>query len=153
MAVKEYVKRIWRNNSNINDWAGWNAIKGNAETIGSIVKGMGKEDQGEEVKINSFQDAVKFYGLTEADLKKRMKSHLYTAIFSLVLGVAALVWTLHLLIIKAMFLSSMVSLGLTVLMLSYAFREHFFYYKIKEKRLNCTVSQWLQGFFSKKRSR
>lgn len=153
MAVKEYIKRIWRNNSSVSDWSGWSSVKNNAETIGSIVKGMGKPDESDAFVAKTFEEAVKHYGLSEADLKKRMRAHLYSAIFSLIFGILAVIWSIHLLIGKSMFFSALVSLGLSLLMFSYAFREHFFYFKIKERRLDCTVAQWLKGFAIKKGSK
>ncbi len=152
MAAKEYVKKVIKNNTNASDWASWQVVKNNGRSVTNLLKSMGKTDQPDYV-AESFEEAVKHYGLSESDLENRMKSHFSTAIICALLGLVAFGWAMYLLIAKLMYLSTIVALGLSLLMFSYAFREHFFYFKIKRKNLNCTVSEWLRSLIPVKRQK
>lgn len=146
MAVKEYFIRIFRKNTSVGTWSNWKAVKHNASSIKEMVKGVGSADQDNAYVASSFEEAVKHYGMSEADLRKRMKNHLVTAIVCAILGLFAFGWMINLVFFNGMLLSGLVALGLSSLMLAYAFREHFFYFKIKQRRLNCTVREWFLSF-------
>lgn len=151
MGIRSFIKNTVKTNTNVKSWSAWNTIKENA----NVVKGFANDIKVPDainpgVKV-TFEDAMKKYGVSESDLASRMKSHFTVAIFCGLLGLAALIWTIYLLT-KLMFLSSLVGIALSLLMFSYGFREHFYYYQIKQRRLNCTVKEWLSGFLSNKRS-
>jgi len=152
MGVKQYVKKVWRNNTNISEWTSWKSVTANADAVKNLMKGLGEISEPGGYQADSFEAMVKHYGLSEAVLKKRMKFHYIAAIFSLTLGLAAFGWFIYIAFFKGMFLSGLVAFSLSSLMFSYAFREHMFYFRIKQRKINCTIQEWLKGFFPSKRS-
>ncbi|OGT45791.1 MAG: hypothetical protein A3E82_07130 [Gammaproteobacteria bacterium RIFCSPHIGHO2_12_FULL_38_11] len=148
MGIGSYLKNTVKDNANVKGWSSWGAVKDNAKTIGGILKDVKTEAEKPIVKT-TFAEAIKKYGLSESDLNARMKSYFRVAVFCAVLGLVAFCWTLFLLF-KLMFLSSLMALGLSTLMLAYAFREHFYYFQIKQKKLDCTVHEWVSSFFPNK---
>jgi intracellular multiplication protein IcmV len=150
MGIRSFVKNTVKNNTNVKSWSSWNAIKDNAKTVKYFANDLKALDKPKPTVKITFDEAMKKYGLTENDLSKRMKSHLLVAAFCGALGAFAFIWALYL-FAKLMFLSGLVGVSLSFLMLAYGFREHFNYFQIKQRRLDCTFNEWLSGFFPHKK--
>ncbi|OGT62737.1 MAG: hypothetical protein A3I77_05610 [Gammaproteobacteria bacterium RIFCSPLOWO2_02_FULL_42_14] len=99
----------------------------------------------------TFEEAVRRYQLTEAQLQHRMNSYYRVAILCAILAVAALTWMVFL-FVKAMIFPGIAALSLALLMFAYSFSEHFRYFLIRERRLGCTMSEWFFSLFGRKRS-
>lgn len=149
MGLRDYVKSTVKDNTNVKSWSAWDAVRDNAKTVYGFVKDLKPADQSvAPIKI-TFEEAVRQYGLSEDDIRSRTKTHFVVAVFCLLLGFVAMGWMVFLLT-KFMFLSAIVAFSLGALMFAYAFREHFFYFQMKQRRLNCTVKEWFSSFFAKK---
>lgn len=151
MGVRSYVKNTFKANTDAKNWAAWDSIRSNARTVKNIVSdinGSGRDPSGVPQK-ETFDEAVKRFGLTEAELQVRMKNHYRVAVICAILGLFSLVWVIPL-FIKALYLSTIVALALSMLMFAYAFSEHFLYFRMKERRLDCTVDEWASSFFKKR---
>ncbi len=151
MGVRSYFKNTVKNNTNVKSWSSWDAVKENAQMVSGLVKAMKPSVTGAEaVTPKSFQDQMKTAGLSEKDLQDRMKGHLRVTLVSLLLGLGGIGWTIYI-FQKQMYLSGLMSLSVTLVMFAYAFREHFFYFEMKQRRLNCTVKEWFFNFFPHKK--
>lgn len=149
MGFRSFVKKTAKTNTNVKGWSGWHAIKANANVVKNMAADF-KYDAKPAIDTQmTFEAAIKKYGLSEKDIAHQMKSNLLIAYFAGALSLIGLIWALYLLI-NAMFFSSLMGFSLSVLMFAYAFRSHFFYYQLKQKRLNCTVKEWASSFLSKK---
>ncbi len=148
MGLRSYLKNTAKDNSNVKKWSSWDSVADQAKVIGSFVKDF-NEPAVAPVKT-TFEEAVKRYGLSEHDIQARMKSHLFVSIICAILCVFAFAWAIFLLA-KLMILSSLVSLSLAVLMFAYGFRENFFYFQLKQRRLDCTFREWMLSFYPKKK--
>lgn len=140
MGVRNFVKNTVKKNTNIRSWMDWSAISQNAKVVSglasNVAAGANKKPRNE-----TFDAAVQRLQLTEADINNRMTALYRVALFAAVLGLGGFGWTIFLLL-KGMFLSSLVALSLGALMFIYAFREHFHYFQMKKRRLDCTVKEW-----------
>lgn len=128
-------------------WVGMDQIKGNSQTIHNIIKRLlatTKNSRGTSLK--SFQEAMQHYGLTDEDVKKRMRSSLRLVYFCLGLSLVMIAYTIYLFVVHLV-LSGFVTTMLTFLLWSYAFREHFNYFQMKEHRLGCTFHEWFTSTF------
>lgn len=151
MKIFGYIKNTFKNNTNVKGWLSWDAVKENGRTIGELAKGLtDQKSSGDGYVATDFEAAVKHYGLSEADLKQKMSVHLKAALFSAALGLVALGFTVFWLV-HLVFLTALASFALGFLMFAYAFREHFSYFIIKQRRLNCTVKEWLVSLIPSKR--
>ena len=147
MGFRNYVKRIITINTNVRGWSGWDLIKDNAQ----IVKNFASDLKVPTIIVpQTFEEAMKQHGLSESDIQKQIRTHFITACICVALSVAAFLWMFHLLF-KGMFLSGLVSFSLSALMAAYGFREHFAYFQLKKRRLNCSVGEWASSFFPGKR--
>lgn len=143
MGLRSFIKNTAKTNTNVKGWASWGEIKQNAQVVGTFMDTFKKRNQ--TAQPETFEEAVKRLSLSEQDINARMKSYFRVAALCAILGFAALGWTFYLLLFRAMFLSSLVGLGLAGLMFTYAFREHFYYFQMKNRRLNCTVKEWFSS--------
>lgn len=150
MGVKNFVKSTFKANTNVKGWSSWEQIKENGKTVNNFFNDLKAPKPAAKTTQLTFEQMVQQQKLTEKDLQTLKQSHLRVAICCALLGLGALGWMIYLLS-KAMFLSSIVALSLSALMFAYAFREHFGYFQIKQKRLNCSVKEWFSSFFSKKK--
>ncbi|PIZ05114.1 MAG: hypothetical protein COY58_00700 [Gammaproteobacteria bacterium CG_4_10_14_0_8_um_filter_38_16] len=153
MGFRSYVKNTVKDNTNVKGWVDWSAVKENGRTIGSFIKSIKTPDLNVPVQKTTFEAAVKKYNLSDAQLQQQMRSHFRVACVCLLLGLGALGWAVKILL-QGMITSSFVSVALSILMLAYAFREHFLYFQIKQRRLGCSVHDWFfTSFLSKNKGR
>lgn len=99
---------------------------------------------GEPGKPETFEQAIKRMGLTEADLEKRKKMFTTQVILYIVMSFLVLIYAIHLAStheVTGMFMAILVS----VLGLAYAFRSHFWLFQLKQRRLGCTFKEWLSS--------
>ena len=148
MGFGSYIKNTVKNNTNVKNWSAWDAIKTNAKTIVGMVKEPVSAGAAQEKR--TFDETMKEYGLSENDIQVRMNTRFRTAIGCFLLALIAIGWTIYL-FITSMYLSSIVALTVAGLMSAYAFREHFYYFQMKKRKLNCTFKDWLSNFFSHKK--
>lgn len=149
MGVRDYVKNTVKTNTNIKGWSSWDSVKGNAKVVGRFIDDLKAPNSKAPPVAITFEEAIKKYAMTEADVSKSMRTHLQTASVCLALSVASFVWMFYLFYI-GMFLSGLVSLSLSALMAAYGFREHFHYFQMKRRKLNCTINEWASSFLSKR---
>lgn len=147
MGFRSYVKNTVKANTNVKSWTNWDLLKDNAQIVKNFAQDLKAPNESIPVRSQSFEEAMQTYGLTENDIKKRMRTNFLTAVFCVVLSLASFSWMFHL-IYKGLFLSAVVSLSLSALMAAYGFREHFFYFQMKKRKLNCTVKEWASSFLS-----
>lgn len=152
MGIRSVVKKGVKNNTNFKRWAAWDTIKGNGKIIGNFISDLRAPHTKDVPVKETFEEAVARYQLSETDIRKRMRSHFRVALFCVLLGLVALGWTVYWLM-QWMFLSGLVALALAMLMFAYAFREHFYYFKMKKRRLDCTVHEWFSSFCPVKRKK
>ncbi|OGT32986.1 MAG: hypothetical protein A3C44_06540 [Gammaproteobacteria bacterium RIFCSPHIGHO2_02_FULL_39_13] len=147
MGILNYFKHTIKDNTNVKGWTSWDSVKTGGKTVKDIISDMKPAEQ-DSAKKMTFDEAIKKYELTEQDLARQMRTHLLVSMMCFLLGIGAMGWTFYLLF-QVMILSGFMSLSLSFLMLAYAFREHFYYFEIKQRRLDCTTKEWALHFFSK----
>lgn len=150
MGFRDYIKNTVKANTNVKGWSGWDTVKNNAK----VVKNFADDLKAPETRVPpvelTFEEAMKKYGLTEADVQKNMRASHITAWVCFALSLFAFLWMFHL-VWKGMILSGLVSLSLSALMGAYGFREHFQYFQMKRRKLNVTLPEWVSSFLSFKR--
>lgn len=97
--------------------------------------------QKKSVTSNSFDEVVSKLGLSKLQIQKNQDAFYH---FSLILSSVAfciLIYTLYQLFFGSI-QATLVSFLLMLLAWTLAFRYHFWYFQIKERRLDCTVKEW-----------
>lgn len=141
MAKKHRVTGFFKSMFNVRLWTGYDRIKDQGSQIKDeyqrmfTVKEAGHEENLEEV-MQRFQ-------LSESDLQDRMRDFYRLSMMMLVMFVPVFCYFVYMLIslhLHAAFLSLVVSFFPLVL----AFRYHFWYYQLKQRRLGVTFKEWLR---------
>ena len=129
----------------IKGWLSLNFLKKNTADLKGQAEELlftGEPATGEE----GFEDVVKRFKLTQAELLKRQKEFWYLSCFVLCLALAMLGYAFYLLwgfSLQGFVVACSVSSFLCVL----AFRYHFWSYQYRRRKLGCTFSEWKRDFF------
>lgn len=144
MGFRKTVKKGLFSGLNPMRWVGFEQLANNAKTIKNLADGIVKSPRKDQSQYHpsTFEEAMQYYGLTEADIKKRMHISLQITIVCLALSILMIGYSVYL-FITALPLSAFVCVILTWLLWAYAFREHFNYFQMKQRRLGCTFKEWL----------
>jgi intracellular multiplication protein IcmV len=92
----------------------------------------------------TFEEAIIRLSLTEQDLQARLKEFRYLTRFFLSLAGVLVCYTLYL-VIKLSVLGTLISVCLSLFCLAQAFRFHFWSFQIQQKKLGCSVEEWLKA--------
>lgn len=136
--IASVIKRVF----NVRQWSDYDRLKAFTLFLGDGIKKMvvprktDIKDTGE-----TFSEALAEMHLSEDDLLARKKglyrlSILMCTIFLLVFSYAIY----HL--VYSNYKAAIVSLVISMISLVLAFRYHFWYFQIKERKLGCSVQEW-----------
>lgn len=143
MGLKNATKKTFSLGFNPLRWVGFEQLKANGSLLKNMVNRYFEPSEAKKsTKPETFETCMKRYKLTEEDLQKKIK---FTRLFVFVcLGASLLMlgYTFYL-FSSHLFLGGFVAFTLTLLLWAYAFREHFNYFQMKQRRLGCTFKEWL----------
>ncbi|MGQ3892111.1 type IVB secretion system protein IcmV [Legionella sp. CNM-4043-24] len=127
---------------NVRAWMDFDRIRSFTTYLGNGIRKMvvpepvNVEDAG-----NSFNEMVAAQNLSEKDLADRARGLYRLSMIMLVMASAVFVYALwHL--VSGNWKATIVSLVVTSIGLVLAFRYHFWYFQIKERKLGCTFQEW-----------
>ncbi|AAO91145.2 type IVB secretion system protein IcmV [Coxiella burnetii] len=146
MGFKNTVKKGFFSGLNPMRWVGYEHIASNAKTIRNIVDNIIEKPTAASSQKETFEECLRRFNLTEEDIKKRMKNALRIVIFCLALSFGMAGYTVYL-FVHGLPLSAFVCVILTFVLWAYAFREHFNYFQMKQRRLGCTFKEWFTCTF------
>jgi intracellular multiplication protein IcmV len=145
MGFKSILKKGVSGGVSPKQWIGFGQIKGDTVKVSKIAKAVFKREKHTERK-ETFEEAMKRFDLSEDDIKKRMKTS--KQLVFIFLGISALLafymtyqW------VSGHFIGGFICMVLMSLILSYAFREHFNLFQMRQRRLGCTCKEWLKSTF------
>lgn len=95
----------------------------------------------EPTREESFEEAVERLHLSPSAIQTKQRQCLIIAALFFIAGIASAVYTFALLL-KKEFAASFLGFGVTALLLAFAFRYHFWYFQIKNRKLGCTIADW-----------
>ncbi|WED42441.1 type IVB secretion system protein IcmV [Legionella cardiaca] len=144
--LKGIIKRIL----NVRAWVDFDRVKAFTIYIATGFQKMfvpqSKTKQGE-----SFDEAVARMNLSEEDLRAKQSSLYRLSILMCVAAVCIFIYALYHLFYGT-YRASIVSIVLLLIALVLAFRYHFWYFQIKERKLGCSFNEWYrQGLKGDKR--
>jgi len=128
--------------SAVQSWVSWDALKDNTTYVKDSTRGLFSVEKPR--RQETFEEAVARLNLTESDILDRQKSFLRIAMVIGTLGILTLFYTLYLLW-NASFGSSALALTVTLLCIATACRYHFWYFQTKNRKLGCTIREWLDA--------
>lgn len=124
-------------------WMGAETLGRDARNIQGFAKSIIKTPQPQQVRKESFEQAIKRQNLTEADIQRRIKETRITSWVYFSFFMALLLYTL-ILIIKLHYLGILMGTVMTLLAGVLAMRESFWYMQMKQRKLGITLKQWFR---------
>ncbi|WP_131783151.1 type IVB secretion system protein IcmV [Legionella gresilensis] len=98
----------------------------------------------------NFEAAMAAMNLTEANLEARKRGLYRLSILMCVIAFGFLCYAIYHMFLGGI-IAALISLVLMLVTLALAFRYHFWYYQIKERKLGCTFKEWYRrGFLGEK---
>jgi intracellular multiplication protein IcmV len=136
-AVNNFIKAF----VNPRAWVGYDMMK---EVFYYLLDAFSKffvRKQGKQ--YNKIDDVMIKLSLSEKDILERKKGFFLMAIIMLVVSLLVFGYTLYHLLYRQ-YLA--VGIGSVVLLLSltFAFRYHFWYFQLKERKLGCSLGEWFR---------
>lgn len=126
----------------VDKWLGWDYIVSATEDYKNIVKDMATAETPQY--IETFDDAMKRLGLTEADIQARKKEFTRLFIFFIAISVLIILYGLAM-AFKGYMVTALVSFCISIYTLTQAFRFNFWLFQIKNRKLGCTIKEWMNG--------
>lgn len=131
---------------NVKGWMGYDQLKKSTTSMTSYTKDLfSKPKMGEP---ETFEEAMVRMGLTEEDLNHREKTCRKYLFFFAGLGGLLLFYSLFLLI-NGDVRNTFLCLGISAFLFVQAFKQHFWLYQIRERRLGCTMQEWWNSITKK----
>ena len=142
MKKRGRLKRIAASVINVRAWSSYDnhkdMTKGFKELSRKVFLPEKKPGYSEE-----FEVAMQRLNLSEADIAQKKHRFLYLSIGLLLLAFIVFAYAIYHLI-NQNWLALPVSLVLTGLPLVLAFRYHFWYFQLKQRKLGCTLGEWFR---------
>ena len=129
-------------NVRVDKWIGVEYISETFKNITHSAKGLFKAPIAEHSE--SYDEAVERLKITDVDLYQRKREFTYMMILYLFVAVAVFIYGV-IISIGGNFMGFCMSLGVTVYALCHAFKYHFWIFQIKQKKLGCSLQDWLNS--------
>lgn len=137
------VRKFFFSKLNVLRWAGYNNLSENAKIIKKIASTYATPSGRTKKNYlpSSFEDCMRHYGLTEEGLAKRMKNAKRASVIYSILGLLLLIYV-GFLFHRHLGLSGFSCLILSMLLLTYGFRESFHYFQMNTRQLGGSFKDW-----------
>ncbi|MBS0286311.1 MAG: type IVB secretion system protein IcmV [Proteobacteria bacterium] len=94
--------------------------------------------------VETFEEAMRRLELTESDLIERQKEFTRLCYFFIFLAMTVVIYALYTAFMGSM-VASLISFCLALYALTQAFRFHFWLFQIKNKKLGCSIKEWMNS--------
>ena len=145
MSKMKILKKTITAGWDVSAWVGLKQISRNASLIKDMAKSVfATQDQASIAKKGeTFGQAMKRLGLSEADLQQQIKKSTQIIFFCGLLSIPMLAYTVYI-FWSQFYLSGLVCSMLTFVLFAYAFREHINRFRLQQRRLNCSLREWFE---------
>ncbi len=146
----KFRKAMWRGVKPLVDvprWMGLGQIKKNASLIGTMAKGVFTTEKA--TRVETFSEASRRLNLSETELQQRQKQFHTLFFVFLIVGILLIIYFIYNLI-AGEFFATLFSFVVACIAFVEAFRNHFWYTQMKNRKLGMSFKNWLAMFLNKK---
>ncbi|HAT1819682.1 TPA: type IV secretion protein IcmV [Legionella pneumophila] len=142
------IVRVFTRIINVRKWFDWDRMRSLTLYLVNGIKRLFIPQ--EPTHVESFDEAAKKLKLSEADLVIKQKALLRLSIIMVIAAFVIFIYTGYQFLYGS-WKATIISLVVVMIALVLAFRYHFWYYQIKQRKLGCTVKEWYrQGLLGEK---
>ena len=145
------IGRVVKPFVNFPAWMGWKYLSANNERLKKLASTLYPSTK-EKIQPETFESAMIRLELNEFDLKLRQQHLGRMAKLYTVLAILIFAYAVYLLVHVGTWIGFLTANVLTIAVLAIAFKNHFWYTQIKERRLGLRFWDWLYLTVSKKNS-
>ena len=145
MKVTRVIGKAMKPLVNFPRWMGLDEIKSTGKNIGDLAKDVFTIKEAEH--DDTFERAAARLDLKDEEIQKRAKSFLQLATIYVLFGVALFAYAIYLGFWKFYILPTFMTFMLSALSFAFAYREHFWYFQMKTKKLGQTYKDWFAFVF------
>jgi intracellular multiplication protein IcmV len=143
MAIWGRVKKVGKPLVDAPRWMGAEELRDNFVSILGLIKRYFVLKPRASSVAESFDESIERQNLDAAQLKVVQQRFLFLAAFALVLAIAVLIYTVYL-YFHADWQAVMLSFVIFCMVLSFAFRHHFWWYQMRTRQLGVSFSEWFR---------
>jgi len=133
-------KGFIRSNFQFSRWMGMHEIKSNASNIKTLFNELTKYDQSEFSE--TFEEAIKRLKLSEQDVANRTIYFLRLSMLYLFFALCLVAYGIYLYFVGDL-IGTLMCVPIISVLLSFCFKEHFWYTQMKHRRLGMSFRNWL----------
>ena len=142
------IGRVFSRIFNIRSWFDWERMKSFSLFVSHVFTRVFSIDQEKEAANKakataSFKMAQKQQNLSDKQLLVQQKALFRLSMLMVLIAVGILTYSIYH-FFYGFWKAGAVSLIITMLSLTLAFRYHFWYFQIKNKKLGCTPQEWFR---------
>lgn len=130
-------------NFKVTHWIGLKNLKATTKSLYRTIKNLFTPYQAE--RTETFEQATTRLNLSIEDLEKRQNEFGRLFLTYFLIGIAIFLYSLYIVIVYGNILGFFMSLSISIYSFSNAFRYHFWLHQIKEKKLGCSLKDWLNA--------
>lgn len=147
MRFTKAVKKATKPLIDVPSWIGYHQLADTTKSLFGSFKSLFTIQKA--TRKETFAQAMKRLGLTEADLTQRKKEFTRLTLIFLFIALAIYIYTGYL-ISQGSIHASIAGFCIGSLSVIMAFRYHFWLFQMKQRKLGCTLKEWLDsGFIGK----
>ena len=148
MTIKDVFKVSRKTFFNPREWLGYDSLKEQTQTIQSFVKEAATVRKPE--RTETFDEALQRLDMKEEELPGIATKYLCYALFFLGLAIVDFIYGIYLLFHHGAFLGMVLAFAVCALLLAQAFRYHFWFFQIQNRKLGCTFEEWRDSILRKR---
>lgn len=141
MAAKDIVKVNRKTFFNPRAWLGYDFLKAQTALVAQLFNTVFRSPPVEVGEAETFEEAVKRYGLTRSDLEFMQRNYFIMAVLFFSLGIVGIIIGFYFLFTGSFF-SFLIMTSLVIFLFAQAFRNHFLFFQIKHHKLGVTLNEW-----------
>jgi intracellular multiplication protein IcmV len=135
--TKKLLNRIFH----IRFWIDWDRIRSGGSFVKQATKTYFVLEQKAPAKSEAFNEAMARLNLSDADLAQRSRNLLRLSYFMASIACGVFLYTGYHLFFGT-FSGVILSIAVTSIAAALAFRYHFWYFQIKQRKLGCSFTEW-----------
>ncbi|OGT63515.1 MAG: hypothetical protein A3E85_00850 [Gammaproteobacteria bacterium RIFCSPHIGHO2_12_FULL_45_12] len=142
MALKDVLKVSRKTFLNPSAWLSYDSLKTDSKSVWEIVKGLFALPKREEVREETFEQAMERLQLTETQVVAAIRNFRTSAICFALLGLGVFFYSFYLLFSGVFFTAWFLGMAVTTLLFSQAYKYDFWAFQMKRRQLGLTFAEW-----------
>lgn len=144
MSVKDIFKFSRKSFFNPSGWMDWNRIVDQSMYLWSVLKSVFYPAT--STTSRSFEDAMKEFGLTEADVKDGATTYRTLAFVFLILGLALFFYGIYILAKHGSIVGAFLAFAVSGLFFTQTFKYDFWALQMRRRHLGLTFNDWKRQY-------